>query len=471
MEVEIKNLRFFRGAEEMLLIREWSLRSGEMYLLSGPTGCGKSTFAKWLTGWNPAYSVVKFGCGRIGADRFTDEKMFLSAFVKEYCPLYLLQDAYTIFNPYRSVGDHLRDIWKNQRKHSFFKSEEEFLEFLRRLGLNPSTSFLRRKAHQISQGEAQRIALILSLIRPSQLLIADEIFTNVDRKFSWQMIEVLEEWQKRTGALVLFISHDTRFFTPYIKGHFRVDGGELKTKKKANTHPAEKNIIAVPKVKENLFFIKNLLVPVANRQRREEILWSADEFYCGEGECLGISGLSGIGKTTFLLGLMGERSLEWEEVYVRGVAQERDRFLLPLDIRYLLQSVVSGFNPLQTIRSSLKEIQKVRKTNHEELDRLISDFGLGEDLLNKFPDQVSGGEIQRFGVLSLLMGQPDLILFDESFSSIDIRTRESIWKSILRQQAKKGFALIVVSHDEEWLRSVTDRWLRIENQELKTKDS
>lgn len=470
MEVKIKNLRFFRGEEELLLIPEWSLCAGEMYLLSGPTGCGKSTFAKWLTGWNVAYAETNFDSGRVGGRRFTDEKMFLSAFLEQCCPLYLLQDAYTVFNPYRSVGHHLRDIWKNQRKHSFFQSEEELLEFLRRAGLNPSASFLRRKAHQISQGEAQRIALIMSLIRPSQLLIADEIFSNVDRKFSRQMMEVLEEWQKRTGASVLFISHDTRFFTPYIREHFRIDSGELKTKKKTDTHPAEKNIIAVPEKKENLFHIKNLLVPAAGRQKGREILWSVDEFYCGEGECLGISGLSGIGKTTFLLGLMGERPLEWEKVYVRGVVQEADRFPLSFDIRYLLQSVVSGFNPLRTIRSSLKEIQKVRKTEHEELDGLISDFGLGEDLPDKFPDQVSGGEIQRFGVLSLLMGQPDLVLFDESFSSVDLRTRESIWKSVLRQQAKKGFALIVVSHDEEWLRSVTDRWLRIENEELQAKD-
>src|SRR5699024_11396643 len=58
---------------------------------------------------------------------------------------------------------------------------------------------------------------------------------------------------------------------------------------------------------------------------------------------------------------------------------------LPLDIRYLLQSVVSAFNPVQTIKKSLREIQKVHKVSDSELEKLIFDFDLGMNLQDKYP--------------------------------------------------------------------------------------
>lgn len=460
MEVKIEDLRFFQKKAELLLIPEWSVRSGETYLLSGPTGCGKSTFAKWLAGRATEYAEADFTAGKIGIDLYSDENSFLESFLNQLNPLYLLQDAYTIFNPYRSVGRHIRDVWSHQRKHSFFRNEEEIFDLLQQVGIEPSKVFLRRKAHQISQGEAQRVALILGLIRPSRFLILDEIFSNVDRRFSSQMMEMLTEWQKRTGMTIFFISHNIGFFAPHINGHFKIMEGRLKQVDHMGTdRPNRPLMVGSPDDERNLLYIKNLRVPAPGKQGDQRTLWSSEEFYCGERERVGISGISGIGKTTFLLGLMGERRLEWEEMYIHGKILKRNSpdQSLPLDIRYLLQSVVSAFNPVQTIKKSLREIQKVHKVSDSELEKLIFDFDLGMNLQDKYPGEVSGGEIQRFGVLSLLMGQPDIILFDESFSSVDSETRELIWELILQQQREKGFALITVSHDVEWLYTVMDR--------------
>src|SRR5690625_2247040 len=99
--------------------------------------------------------------------------------------------------------------------------EAEF-EVLEIVGVERQTSFLRRKINQVSQGEAQRLALVLSLIRPSRFLILDEIFANVDKRYSESMMEMLSEWQLRVPMNILFISHDIPFFSPYVSFHYSV---------------------------------------------------------------------------------------------------------------------------------------------------------------------------------------------------------------------------------------------------------
>src|SRR5690625_3397009 len=94
MVIEIEQLSFSKGEEELISIPECSFQTGNKYLLSGPTGCGKSTFAKWLTGWSLDYVNVHFSRGKIGNDIYLGKSSFLESFVREFHPLYLLQDAY-----------------------------------------------------------------------------------------------------------------------------------------------------------------------------------------------------------------------------------------------------------------------------------------------------------------------------------------------------------------------------------------
>lgn len=464
MEIEIDQLSFSKGEEDLLSIPKWSIEGGEKYLLSGPTGGGKSTFAKWLAGWNPDYVKTSFTRGKIKGQFYSDEDSFLKDFDQKIRPLYLLQDAYTIFNPYQSVGRHFRDIWRHQKEASHFQNQEEIFQLLKNIGIDPSVSFLRRKINQVSQGEAQRLALILSMIRPSRLLILDEIFANVDKKFSESMMEVLTEWQHQVGASILFISHDIPFLTPHISTHYAIKNKRLTSLKISIPILSDRDKKSDPN-KDYLFHIRQLKVfsPDNKKRKSEEVLWSMEEFYCRKGENVGLNGISGIGKSTFLLGLMGERQIRGSEFLIKGKKWNPgdESFRLPFDIRYLLQSVVSGFNPVKTIGTSLLEIRKARGVSQAEIEKIMDDFGLDDQLLQKYPEEVSGGEIQRFGVLSMLLGDPDLILFDESFSSVDSHTRNKIWKVVLQQQKDKNFAVIAVSHDVEWLESAMDRSIEI----------
>ena len=88
---------------------------------------------------------------------------------------------------------------------------------------------------------------------------------------------------------------------------------------------------------------------------------------------------------------------------------------------------------------------------------LLTAFGLTEQQLDSYPSMLSGGEIQRLGVISVMLGQPDLVMLDESFSSVDDVTRDSIWSVVKKLQSEKEFAVLVVSHDTQWLQVKMNR--------------
>lgn len=445
--LKIRDLSFFTGNELLFRIPEWTLHKGEFVLLSGPTGGGKTTLAKWLSGQLPDYCRTEGA----GLEIYTH-------FRETHRPLYLLQDAYTIFNPYVSIGRHLGDVWQAQKEGSAFRSRDEILEFLRRSGLHPDPSFLRRKVHQISQGEAQRCALILSLIRPSGLLILDEVFSNVDFSARLLMMDILRDWQKRTGLTVLFISHDIEFASSYVSASYTIEDRIMTENVKQPIKMPETKPVLRPNAV--LLEIRELQVfePGFSRQKERKLLWSMARFYCLRGECLGFTGASGMGKTTFLLDLAGAwKNTTWEQLLIEGKESQPPFERGFPDVRYLPQSVVSAFNPVRKIRKSVEEIRKAHGASRQELDWLMDAFQLNPALANRYPEEVSGGEMQRFGVISVLLGRPDLILFDESFSAVDFAVREKIWEVIREYQARLGFSVIVVSHDERWLERNMDR--------------
>lgn len=445
--LKIRNLSFFTGDELLFYIPKWTLHKKEFVLLSGPTGSGKTTLAKWLSGQPPGYYRV--------VDAENDAYI---RFREMHQPLYLLQDPYTIFNPYVSVGRHLDDVWQAQKAVSAFRSRDEILEFLRRVGLHPEPSFLRRKVHQISQGEAQRCALILSLIRPSGLLILDEVFSNVDFSTRLLMMDVLREWQERTDLTVMFISHDIEFTAPYVSASYTIEDRTMtKNVKLPMKLPETKPYLLS---RSPLFEIRELQVfePGSSRRKERKMLWSMARFYCFRGECLGLTGASGIGKTTFLLDLAGAwKNTTWKQLFVEGKESEPPFGGGGPDVRYLPQSVVSAFNPVRKIRKSVEEVRKAHGATRQELEWLMDAFGLDPVLADRYPEEVSGGEIQRFGVISVLLGRPDLILFDESFSAVDFAVREKIWAGIREYRERLGFSVIVVSHDRRWLQRNMDR--------------
>lgn len=451
MLIDIQNVSLSIHGEPLVYIPEWKLEGGKLYGLTGKTGSGKSTIGKWLGRIEPVYWEVK---KRKETNLVRGDGTMENPVAEEEA-LYLLQDTYQIFNPYVPVIRHFRDIWKNCGDTSSIQSFDEIPEILESLGIADPTTLMKRKAGVVSQGEAQRLAFVLGFIRSASLRIYDEVFSNVDFRYSLRMLNFLRDFCERSETSAVVISHEYELLQACTNDIYMIQDGVMKraeSKRNPGSTP-EREISGPP-----LLSIRDLRVPAHGPHRNNRgTLCMLATLSLYPGGRVGLFGASGLGKTTLLKGLLGEHDLIWSECKISSGKKRDGAVLRDLDIRYLPQSVVSVFNPASTLRRSLREIQEVHDVSDHEIELYLDLFGLQLAHLDQYPSGLSGGEIQRLGIISLLPGNPDIILLDESFSSVDEDTRETIWSVLKSLQQDRKFGILVVSHDVKWLRSSMDQ--------------
>ena len=193
------------------------------------------------------------------------------------------------------------------------------------------------------------------------------------------------------------------------------------------------------------------------------------EFSCSieKGCMLGIAGRSGSGKSTVLRLIAGllepdktghgqntvltlnGRNLLSVKPARRGVGMVFQVAALFPHMR-VDDNVAYGLRCLSRLRGGLSKKQS-RIRAAEFLER----FGL-EGFAERYPDSLSGGEAQRVSLARTLIVQPDLVLFDEPFSSLDAPLRKKLAADIRSLQKKIGFTGIVVTHDIEEAKSMCD---------------
>ena len=193
------------------------------------------------------------------------------------------------------------------------------------------------------------------------------------------------------------------------------------------------------------------------------------EFSCSieKGCMLGIAGRSGSGKSTVLRLIAGllepdktghgqntvlmldGRNLLSVKPARRGVGMVFQAAALFPHMR-VDDNVAYGLRCLSRLRGGLSKKQS-RLRAAEFLER----FGL-EGFAERYPDSLSGGEAQRVSLARTLIVQPDLVLFDEPFSSLDAPLRKKLAADIRSLQKKIGFTGIVVTHDIEEAKSMCD---------------
>ena len=181
-----------------------------------------------------------------------------------------------------------------------------------------------------------------------------------------------------------------------------------------------------------------------------------------KGSCLGILGESGSGKSTLgrvICGLLkpdsGEYLLEGKNVY----ASREGKKNLQNELSVVFQDYTTSANPRFRIRDVLMEGIRVkeRKTGKikdpvSECGRLLKLVGLDETFLDRFPHELSGGQLQRVCIARAVACEPQLILFDEAISSLDAHTQVQVMDLLLDLKKKLGLTYIFITHD---LTSVT----------------
>lgn len=164
------------------------------------------------------------------------------------------------------------------------------------------------------------------------------------------------------------------------------------------------------------------------------------------GEIVQVEGETGRGKTTLKRCISGLENYEKGEVNVNG------------DIAHVFQDerVLPWLNVKKNILLSLQlKNEEITEDKLEEMLQLAQRLGV-DNHLDKKVNQVSGGQLQRLLLIRALITDPDVLLLDEPFNSLDSSTRNRIYSEVLGICKEKGMAVLVASHNED-LDSFVDR--------------
>lgn len=184
-----------------------------------------------------------------------------------------------------------------------------------------------------------------------------------------------------------------------------------------------------------------------------------------KGEIVGLVGESGSGKTTLCRVLVGLTPPSAGTVRVGGRHVRdhlaRGRLAFRRRIQMLLQDAVASLSPRMTIRRALEEpiaIHRLpRAGTGARLAEILRRLGLADDVLAKFPHQISGGQARRVGVARALVLHPEIIVADEPTAGLDVSVQGDLLNLLLDLRREFGLTYLLVSHNLNLIRRVTER--------------
>jgi nickel transport system ATP-binding protein len=197
-------------------------------------------------------------------------------------------------------------------------------------------------------------------------------------------------------------------------------------------------------------------------RKRRQILKDIS-FTVGKGECLGIIGESGGGKSTLSRLILGIERPDSGAVrfYGKNVLDAKVR---RGRISVVFQDYTSSFNPNYTVYDALSEpLLMEKRLPQKELRRrsvlLLEQAGLNENCLAKYPHELSGGEAQRVCIARATAARPELLILDEVVSSVDVSAQVQILDLFYRLKNETDTGYVFITHDIEAAAYICDRLL------------
>ena len=163
----------------------------------------------------------------------------------------------------------------------------------------------------------------------------------------------------------------------------------------------------------------------------------------------GLMGMTGSGKTTFIKAVLGLIKYEGEILLNGNLLDARKGF------QVVFQNPFNSFDPKRSIGFSISEIIRLNGTNYK-LDEMAEKVGINPEFMNKYPSELSGGELQRLSIARALAGNPKVFILDEPTSALDVENQKKIL-DILKEI--EDVIIIFISHDMNVLKYISDEIL------------
>lgn len=444
---------------EPLSIELWP---GKVLTVIGETGSGKSLFAQAIVGNLPpglhAQGTIELGEG-FREDGQQDGRRALWGRQIAVLP----QEPWLSLDPTMRARNQVTETYRYVVGKPADESAGLATRDMTRLGLEQAQM---KFPFQLSGGMAQRLAFAATHAGGARVMIADEPTKGLDSARISEVVGLLQAGVAEGGTL-LIITHDIEVARRLggdvmimYKGRIIETGTAEQvlnnpkdgyTRRLLNADPTRWPSRKPPAQKgERIIEVRDLAV-----QRGGRTLFERLSFDVHRSEVVGVTGPSGCGKSTLGDAILGLIPIHEGSVSKRGNPPR-------VAFQKLFQDPVAAFPPTITLARSLSDLVRLHHLDTSRIDPLLKRLRLEPALLGRLPGNVSGGELQRFSLLRVLMLDPLFIFADEPSSRLDPITQQEMIELLVEVARENDTAILLVSHDEALIASVADRRIRLD---------
>jgi microcin C transport system ATP-binding protein len=487
LEVENLCVRFRSrdGGPERDAVRGVSLtlNRSETLALVGESGSGKSATALSILqllpqeAYHPAGSIRFEGRELIGASRGELRQ------IRGNRAGIVFQEPMSSLNPLHTILQQVTEVLLAHRPMHKQRARQRAIELLERVGLRQVERCIKAYPHQLSGGERQRVMIAQALANDPVLLIADEPTSGLDVTIQAALLELLRSLQQQLGMALLLITHDldiVRHMADRVcvmaQGEV-VESGSTAAIFGAPRHEHTRRLLAaapkadpVPADPQAPVLLEaegvSVRYPLTKgwfRPQTHLTALDAVTVRIRRGHTLGVVGESGSGKSTLGLALLrllrstGRIVFDGHDLHALG-----EKELLPLrrHMQIVFQDPYGSLSPRATVGEIVEEGLRVHEPNRPAPERrqdvvaALAEVGLRADIVDRYPDQFSGGERQRIAIARALVLRPRLLVLDEPTSALDVSVQAQIIDLLRDLQRRHGLSYLFVSHDIKVVRAL-----------------
>ncbi len=471
---------------------------GETVALVGESGSGKSVTALSILQLLP-YPLAHHPNGsiRFGTQELVNAPERVLRGLRGNRISMVFQEPMTSLNPLHSVAWQIGETLAVHQGLTGQAARARILELLELVGLPRAEERLGALPHELSGGQRQRVMIAMALANNPDLLIADEPTTALDVTIQAQILELLQDLQRRLSMAVLFITHDLTIVRKMAQRVHVMRGGEIVERGTTKAlfakprHSYTQRLLAAeptgtPPVGDpnapTLVDIRSLKVwfPIKKGVIRRTVghikAVNGISFTLGQGQTVGVVGESGSGKTTLGMALLRLTALTEGTIHFDGrpIQDLKGKALRRLrrEMQIVFQDPYGSLSPRLSVGQIIEEglvvhnLQGSKAQRRAHVERALAEVGLDPAVRDRYPHEFSGGQRQRIAIARALALTPRLIVLDEPTSALDVSVQAQIVDLLRDLQRRHRLAYVFISHDLRVVRAMANALLVMKDGEV-----
>jgi peptide/nickel transport system ATP-binding protein len=470
---------------------------GECVGVVGESGAGKTQLFLATLGLLPANARVTGGAW-LGNEPLIGRSQAELDCVRGARIGLVFQDPMTSLTPHLRIGEQIAEPIVVHHGASWREARRKALALLDRVHVPDAASRMRQYPHELSGGMRQRVMIAIALACEPQLLIADEPTTALDVTIQAQILALLLELKRESGMAMVLITHDFGAVAGVADRVAVMQSGrivELDTAAKVLKAPSEEytrtllgrvltldspspeSIITpepVAGAPEVALAISSLEVTYPRRlawHRSGHRIHALHDvsLQLRPGEALGVVGESGSGKSTLVrAALQLIRPAAGRVTWMGSSLSElpaRELRRLRRDLQIVFQDPLASLDPRMRVGDIIAEPLEIHEprldsqTRRQRMIQMLARVGLSEEMVGRYPHELSGGQCQRVGIARAMITGPQLLVCDEPVSALDVAVQAQILDLLAALKRERGMSILLVSHNLAVVRRLCDRVL------------